>query len=161
MKSSALGLESASTKKIQSPQARAAPVFRARRIWLTGSNTTCAPAPLAISAVRSVELLSHTISSDSQPSRANPSMAAPMLESEPRSNRSSLNAGTTTEIFISLAPISAYSRLRAFGGRALDRGSDAQHNPSAGFCPHHPSAALITRRRRCLSADSYRVWYSH
>src|SRR5439155_1572933 len=120
MKSSALGLESASTKKIQSPRARAAPVFRARPIWLTGSNTTCAPAPLAISAVRSVELLSHTISSDSQPSRANPSIAAPMLESEPRSNRSSLNAGTTTEIFIS-----AYY---CFGERDLDRRRDAKHN---------------------------------
>src|SRR5437773_8246351 len=104
-KSSALGWESASTKKIQSPRARAAPVLRARPIWLTGSNTTCAPAPFAISAVRSVELLSHTISSDSQPRRAIPSMAARMLESEARSNRSSLNAGTTTEIFVSLAPI--------------------------------------------------------
>src|SRR5437773_8811285 len=102
-KSAALGWESASTKKIQSPRARAAPVLRARPIWLTGSNTTCAPAPFAISAVRSVELLSHTISSDSQPRRAIPSMAARMLESEPGSNRSSLNAGTTTEIFISLA----------------------------------------------------------
>src|SRR6266487_3756040 len=63
-KSSALGWESASTKKIQSPRARAAPVLRARPIWLTGSNTTCAPAPFAISAVRSVELLSHTIRSE-------------------------------------------------------------------------------------------------
>src|SRR6267143_6637390 len=56
---------------------------------------------LPISAVRSVELLSHTISSDFQPIRANPSMAARTLESEPGSSRSSLNAGTTTEIFIS------------------------------------------------------------
>src|SRR6266581_6634231 len=102
MKSSTPGLESASTKKIQSPPARAAPVLRARPIWLTGSNTTCAPAPFAISAVRSVELLSHTISSDSQPSRANPPMAARIPESEPGSNRSSLKAGTTTEIFIFL-----------------------------------------------------------
>src|SRR6266849_6599778 len=125
-KSSTLGLESASTKKIQSPPAQAAPALRARPIWLTGSNTTCVPKPFAISAVRSVELLSHTISSDSQPSRANPSMAARMLESEPGSNRSSLNAGTTTEIFISLAPTSAYYRL---GERELDRGADAKHHP--------------------------------
>src|SRR5438552_17576908 len=146
--SSGLGVQSASTKKSQSPRARAAPVLRARPIWLMGSNTTCAPAPLAISAVRSVELLSHTISSDSQPRRANPSMAARMLESAPGSNRSSLNAGTTTEIFISLAPVSAYYR---FGGRELDRGRDAKHNPPAGldFRLIHPSAAPITRRRKC------------
>src|SRR5712691_7709667 len=111
-KSSTVGVESASTKKIQSPPAQAAPALRARPIWLTGSNTTCAPAPFAISAVRSVELLSHTISSDFQPSRANPSIAARTLESEPGSSRSSLNAGTTTEIFIFLALISAYYRLR-------------------------------------------------
>src|SRR5437016_1132519 len=147
-KSSTRGYESASTKKIQSPPAQAAPVLRARPIWLTGSNTTCAPRPVAISAVRSVELLSHTISSDFQPSRANPSMAARTLESEPGSSRSSLNAGTTTEIFISLAPISAYY---CFGERELDRGRDAKHNPPAGldFRLIHPSAAPITRRRKC------------
>src|SRR5882762_6207154 len=131
-KRAALGWESASTKKIQSPSARAAPVLRARPIWLTGSNTTSAPPASAICAVRSVELLSHTISSDRQPSRSNPSMPARMLESELGSNRSSLNAGTTTEIFISLATISAYYR---FGERELDRGTDAQHNPPAGSIP--------------------------
>src|SRR5438445_11008697 len=120
-KSSALGSESASTKKIQSPRARAAPALRARPIWFTGSNTTSAPARSAISAVRSFELLSHTISSDSQPSRANPSAAARVLEGAPGSNRCSLNAGTTTEILISLAPVSAYYR---FGECQLDRDPD-------------------------------------
>jgi hypothetical protein len=64
-------------------------------------------------------------------------MAARMLESTPGSNRSSLNAGTTTEIFISLAPISAYYR---FGERKLDRGPDAKHNPPAVRIIHqqHP-----------------------
>src|SRR5438876_12041821 len=157
--SSGLGVQSASTKKIQSPRARAAPALRARPIWLTGSNTTPAPARFATCAVRSVELLSHTMSSDSQPTRANPSMAARLLESEPGSNRSSLNAGTTTEIFISLAPISAYY---SYGGRELDRGPDAKHNPPAGLDSGliHPSAAPITRRRKCPQADSYWVWYS-
>src|SRR5262249_58223728 len=54
-----LGCESASTNTSQSPLARAAPALRARAIWLTGSNTTAAPSARAISAVRSVELLSH------------------------------------------------------------------------------------------------------
>jgi hypothetical protein len=102
-KSISVGSESASRKKIQSPSAAAAPALRARLIWFTGSNTTRAPASRAISAVRSVELLSHTMSSDVQPRRSNASMAAWMLRSDSGSNRSSLNAGTTTEILISLA----------------------------------------------------------
>jgi hypothetical protein len=79
-----------------------------------------------------------------------------MLESEPGSNRSSLNAGTTTEIFIFLAPISAYY---SYGERELDRGSDAKHNPPAGsdFRLIDPSATPITRRRKCPQADSYCV----
>ena len=44
LNNSALGCESASTKMNQSPLAAAAPEFRARAIWLTGSNTTSAPA---------------------------------------------------------------------------------------------------------------------
>jgi len=76
--------------------------LRARLIWFTGSKTTRAPAARAISAVRSVELLSQTINSDAQPRRSNASMAARMVGSVSGSSRSSLNAGTTTEIFICL-----------------------------------------------------------
>src|SRR5204863_1944061 len=61
-----VGEESASTKRSQSPDAAAAPALRAREIWLSGSNTTCAPAARATSAVRSVELLSQTMSSVDQ-----------------------------------------------------------------------------------------------
>ncbi len=79
--------------------AAAAPEFRARAIWLTGSNTTVAPPPrAAISAVRSVELLSHTINSTSQPRRVNAPAAALICASDSPSNRSSLNAGMTMDI---------------------------------------------------------------
>ena len=68
-KSSGLGLESASTKISQSPVAAAAPVLRARAIWLMGSNTTLAPAARANCAVASLELLSQTTISEVHPSR--------------------------------------------------------------------------------------------
>ncbi len=96
---SALGCESASTKTSQSPVATAAPEFRARAIWLTGSNTTVAPAARAISAVRSVELLSHTINSTSQPRDVNAPAANLICASDAPSSRSSLKAGITMEIF--------------------------------------------------------------
>src|SRR5688572_30981790 len=83
----------------QSPEAHHAPVLRARPIWLIGSKTTIAPAAAAISAVRSLELLSHTISSISQPAAANADDAALIAASDRGSRRSSLNAGTTIEIF--------------------------------------------------------------
>ena len=62
-KSAALGCESASMKMSQSPVAALAPRLRARPIWLMGSKMTLAPAARATSAVRSVELLSQTMSS--------------------------------------------------------------------------------------------------
>src|SRR5207237_1160243 len=74
---SSLGNESASTKTNQSPVAAAAPLFRAREIWLIGSKTTVAPAAMASSAVRSVELLSHTISSVGHPLRVKDCIAFP------------------------------------------------------------------------------------
>src|SRR6185436_17137044 len=61
-----------------------------------------APAPRANSAVRSVELLSHTINSISHPSRLKRSPAARMLPSVARMSFSSLNAGTMMEIFTGL-----------------------------------------------------------
>jgi len=64
----------------QSPVAARAPELRARAIWLTGSKTTLAPAARAMSAVRSVELLSQTMISLCQPSRVKASRAAWMLE---------------------------------------------------------------------------------
>src|SRR5919106_319316 len=97
--SAALGQESASTKTSQSPVALAAPALRARAIWFTGSKTTIAPAAAAISAVRSVELLLQTINSDDQLTASNACMAARMLLKVSGSRRSSLKAGTTTEIF--------------------------------------------------------------
>src|SRR6266540_5284288 len=97
---SRLGYESASTNTSQSPVAAAAPVLRAREIWLTGSKTTVAPAARAFSAVRSVELLSHTMISLSQPSKEKAPAAALILRSARAMNFSSLNAGTMTEIFI-------------------------------------------------------------
>src|SRR5215471_18106489 len=100
--SSRLGCESASTNTSQSPLARAAPALRARAIWLTGSNTTVAPSARANSAVRSVELLSHTIVSVAQPRASNASAAARTLASVAGSSFSSLNAGMTTEIFTAL-----------------------------------------------------------
>ncbi len=96
---SALGCESASTKMSQLPVAAATPALRAREIWFTGSNTTVAPAARAISAVRSVELLSQTINSVSQPIFANAAAADLILASDSPSSRSSLNAGMTIEIF--------------------------------------------------------------
>ena len=56
--------------------AAAAPVFRARPIWLIGSKTTAAPPARATSAVRSVELLSQTMISLSQPRSVNAVRAA-------------------------------------------------------------------------------------
>src|SRR5208282_2382118 len=58
-----------------------------------------APAARAISAVRSVELLSHTISSKSQPRRANTMAADFICVRDAPSNRSSLKAGTMIDIF--------------------------------------------------------------
>src|SRR5215831_11966619 len=100
--SAELGCESASTNTSQSPLARAAPVLRARAIWLTGSNTTVAPSARAISAVRSVELLSQTIVSVAQPRASNAADAARTLASVAGSSFSSLNAGMTIEIFTAL-----------------------------------------------------------
>ena len=91
--------ESASVKTSQSPEAAAAPLFRAREIWLIGSNTTLAPCWQATSAVRSVELLSHTISSLSQPRSAKTACAVRMPRRAWGRSFSSLNAGTMTEIF--------------------------------------------------------------
>src|SRR5438034_6744574 len=59
-----------------------------------------APDARAFSAVRSVELLSQTMISLSQPVAAKASVAALILRSERAMNFSSLNAGTTTEIFM-------------------------------------------------------------
>ena len=61
--SGADGVESASRKRSHEPEAAEAPVLRARLIWLTGSKTTEAPEARATSAVRSVELLSQTMTS--------------------------------------------------------------------------------------------------
>src|SRR5579864_8517488 len=98
--SSALGWESASTKISQSPLAAAAPQLRARALWFTGSHTTVAPAARTSSDVRSVELLSHTMSSDCQLRREKAAMAALTWRKDSSINRSSLNAGITTEIRI-------------------------------------------------------------
>src|SRR5438552_14493435 len=84
----------------QSPVAADAPRFRAREIWLSGSKTTLAPAARAFSAVRSVELLSQTMISFSQPNAEKALVAAMILRSDRPMNFSSLKAGTTTEIFI-------------------------------------------------------------
>ena len=83
----------------QSPVAPRAPVFRARLIWFTGSKTTVAPAARAMSAVRSVELLSQTTISLSHPSEAKAARAASMLRRVSPRSFSSLNAGMTMEIF--------------------------------------------------------------
>jgi hypothetical protein len=100
---SGLGRESASTKINQSPVAAAAPVFRARAIWLMGSKTTWAPAANAISAVRSVELLLQTMISEDQSRSTNTEAAAcTCLRVSPQS-RSSLKAGIIIEIFKLLA----------------------------------------------------------
>src|SRR5436190_5126430 len=96
---SRLGYESASTNTSQSPVAAEAPLLRAREIWFIGSNTTVASAARAFSAVRSVELLSQTMISFSQPSEQKASVAALILRSERAMNFSSLNAGTMIEIF--------------------------------------------------------------
>ena len=58
-----------------------------------------APAARAISAVRSVELLSQTISSNSQPRCVKAAAAVLICASDVPSSLSSLNAGTTMEIF--------------------------------------------------------------
>src|SRR5206468_3744049 len=96
---SRLGYESASTNTSQSPVAAEAPLLRAREIWFTGSNTTVASAARALSAVRSLELLSQTIISLSQPSEEKARVAALILRSARAMNFSSLNAGTMIEIF--------------------------------------------------------------
>src|SRR6185312_2941343 len=90
----------ASTNSSQSPPAAIPPRFRAREIWFTGSNTILAPAARAVFAVPSVELLSQTITSLSQPSSENAALASWMAPSERAIIFSSLNAGTTMEIFI-------------------------------------------------------------
>src|SRR5262245_57897888 len=95
---SAGGCESASMKISQSPEAAAAPQFRARAIWFCDSNTTVAPAARAISPVRSVELLSHTINSLSHLRHANDWVADWIARRESPINRSSLNAGMTIEM---------------------------------------------------------------
>lgn len=98
-KSSRLAVESASINSSQSPVATDAPQFRAREIWLIGSKTTLAPAATAISAVRSVELLSQTINSHSHPRATNPSAASVNARRFSPNSFSSLKAGTTTETF--------------------------------------------------------------
>src|SRR6478672_8435952 len=82
----------------QSPEAAAAPVLRARPIWLMGSKATSAPASRANSAVRSVELLSQTISSVSQLRRLNAPRFSRIVRSVCLINSSSLKAGTIIEI---------------------------------------------------------------
>ena len=86
-------------KMSQSPDAAAAPEFRARAIWLIGSKTTLAAAARAISAVLSVELLSQTMSSVSQPRLRKAGKAALMWRRVSPRRRSSLKAGMMTEIF--------------------------------------------------------------
>lgn len=98
--SSGEGWESASMNSNQSPWAAAAPELRARPIWLTGSKTTVAPAARAMAGVWSVELLSQTISSESQFAVVNAERAWLMAARVWASKRASLKAGTTTEIFI-------------------------------------------------------------
>ena len=87
----------------QSPLAAAVPLLRARPIWLIGSKTTCAPAACASSAVRSVELLSHTINSLAQPRCENAAVAMLIRRSVSAISFSSLKAGTMIEIFIAAA----------------------------------------------------------
>src|SRR5262245_54845174 len=96
------GCESASMNRSQSPLAARAPALRARAIWFTGSKTTMASAERASSAVRSVELLSHTISSLAQPRNVNAARAAFTLAREEAISFSSLKAGMTMEIFTNL-----------------------------------------------------------
>src|SRR5256885_12935552 len=96
----------------QSPVAADAPRFRAREIWLSGSKTTMAPAARAFSAVRSVELLSQTMISLSQPKEEKASVAAVILRSDRAMNFSSLNAGTMTEIFIVSSLTNARSKVK-------------------------------------------------
>src|SRR5437762_4952455 len=121
----------------QSPVAAEAPLFRAREIWFSGSKTTVAPAARAFSAVRSVELLSHTMISLSQPGAEKAPVAALILRSERAMNFSSLNAGTMTEIF-----------TRAFGN-ARPRKSQ------------RPTGVAIRAFRPCVSGrDRDRAAYS-
>ena len=96
-KSASEGVESASMKMSHSPLAARAPASRARPIWLTGSKTTRAPAARPSSAVRSVELLSHTKHSQSQPRAVNADAAAFTAASAAGRSFSSLKAGRTTE----------------------------------------------------------------
>ena len=83
----------------QSPAAAAAPQFRARAIWLTGSKTTRAPAARDNSAVRSVELLSQTMISLLHARREKAVMAALTWRNVSPMSCSSLKAGMMTEIF--------------------------------------------------------------
>ena len=121
-KSSAPGCESASTKTSQSPLAAAAPEFLARAIWLIASKTTIAPATRAISAVWSVELLSQTINSVSQPIFTNAPAADLICTSDSPIKSSSLKAGTTIEIFTApslrhpLPCFNARNRVAFYGG---------------------------------------------
>src|SRR5205809_7543006 len=96
---SRLGYESASTNTSQSPVASEAPLLRAREIWFIGSNTTFASAARGFYAVRSVELLSQTMISLSQPSEEKASDDALIVGSERSINFSSLTAETMNEIF--------------------------------------------------------------
>src|SRR5947208_8844477 len=96
----------------QSPVAAEAPLFRAREIWLSGSKTTMAPAARAFSAVRSVELLSQTMISLSQPNAEKVSVAAMILRKARAMYFSSLNAGTMTEIFIVSSLMNERSKVK-------------------------------------------------
>lgn len=89
------GVESASRKRSHEPEAAAAPVLRARLIWLTGSKTTVAPAARATSAVRSVELLSQTMTSCVRPREAKEAQAEWRAWSVAGRSFSSFHAGMT------------------------------------------------------------------
>ena len=124
----------------ESPPARAAPVFRARAIWLTGSKTTIAPAARAISAVRSVELLSQTMSPRAHARASNAAVARGCCGASPAAAFSSLNAGTTIEIFTTLRGDS--HRLLPAPGRT------ARRYPRCACARSRSSPAFPLRRRR-------------
>ena len=89
------GVESASRKRSHEPEEAAAPVLRARLIWLTGSKTTEAPAARATSAVQSVELLSQTMTSHEMPAAENDEQAEWRAWSVAGRSFSSFHAGMT------------------------------------------------------------------
>src|SRR5262249_50892093 len=91
-KSQSLGKESTSMKTTQFPGGTEGSRFRGLEIWLIGSQTTFAPSVSAMLAVRSVELLSQTISSLSHPSVSKAHAAFLIAARQEGSNRSSLKA---------------------------------------------------------------------